>query len=194
MLAASVDARSKLASARALHLSAQALELAQGSRERAAALEARGYAAYDLADGDEAWRCFGAAADAREDEGVESANDRAALAMACARACETPTRWPGSMRFAPEDDAVRSYLERGLRAAGAEDSEAKVRLLTAKAFSPWGFRSTHGVVVAMPVDEAREAGEQAAGMAKRLGRVDLESGALDALASSYIVDTDVLAQ
>src|SRR5207237_2865549 len=66
--------------------------------------------------------------------------------------------------------------------------------LTAKAFSPWGFRSTHGVVVAMPVDEAREAGEQAAGMAKRLGRVDLESGALDALASSYIVDTDVLAQ
>ncbi|HKR99342.1 MAG TPA: hypothetical protein VJU79_07490, partial [Candidatus Dormibacteraeota bacterium] len=185
-LAASYDARSKMASARAHHLGSQSLDMATSAWQRAAAYDAMGAAAIDMADGDEAFRCYRAAADSYGEAGADTVEASMALAMACAHVCEPPTRWPGSMRFAASENDVRPYLERGLAAAGKGDSEARVMLLTAKGFWPWSFVNQPGIV---GMDEARVAAEEAAQMAHRLDRVDLESAALDALSASYIGET-----
>src|SRR5439155_6848456 len=117
LLAASADARSKLASRKAHQLGEHALEVAASDVERSLTLAAMGNAAQDQYEGDEAWRCYREAADARHAAGTERTEDRLELAMLCARTCEIPTRWPGSMRVVPEKEEVRGYLDLGLRTA-----------------------------------------------------------------------------
>ena len=58
------------------------------------------------------------------------------IAMLCARAVESPTRWPASMCPPPGLEDVRRYVEIGLEHADAE-GEARVRLLIAR--SMWIF-------------------------------------------------------
>jgi class 3 adenylate cyclase/tetratricopeptide (TPR) repeat protein len=175
LLAASRDARRKLASTKAHGLAGHALEFALDDAERSVALGAMGNASLDQYDGDEAWRCFREGADVREAAGVETGGERLELAMLCARAVDIPTRWPGSMRTPPDEHEVRHYLELGLRVAAPRDSEPRCRLLMAHAFWPWAFVGSDAEETARSL----VAGNEAADMALRIGRVDLASGALD---------------
>jgi hypothetical protein len=183
LLAASADARSKLASRKAQRLGEHALEFARNEVERSLALAAMGYAAQDQYEGDDAWRCFREAADARLAAGAESADDRLALAMLCAKASEIPTRWPGSMRTVPDQQVVRDYVDLGFRMIPAGDNVPRTRLLTALAFWPWTFLEA-------TTDEGRqsalEAGNEAAEIALRLERPDLASGALDGVGATLM--------
>jgi len=176
LLEASRDARSKLVSEKAHRLAEQALSLAADDLERSQALEAAALAYLDQYEGDLAWRYFREAADARL---AGAPNDARGIAYLCARACETPTRWPGSMRRVPSEQEVARYLELGLAYAPAGDSEERVRLLIAKAFWSWAFpdRSWSEKEYA----EEGRVGEEAAAMALRMGRANLASAALDAV-------------
>ncbi|HMC37487.1 MAG TPA: AAA family ATPase, partial [Actinomycetota bacterium] len=185
LVSASTDARSKLASTKAISLAEQALAIARGDLERARALEAVGQAAQDQYDGDAAWRSFGQAADARAKVTGDDEETRLALAMTCARACEEPTRWPGSMRTVPDEVETRRFLELGLRVVPEGDNEPRVRLMMAQAFLPWAYpKPDHS-------DEdfaaAQELGEQGAEVALRIGRHNLASGCLDAVSATMMV-------
>jgi class 3 adenylate cyclase len=184
LVSASADARSKLASAKAIALGEQALAIARGDLERARALEALGQAAQDQYDGDAAWRFFSQAAEARANEAGDDEEARLALAMSCARACEEPTRWPGSMRTVPDEAETRRFLELGLRVVPEDDNEPRVRLMMAQAFLPWAYpKPDHS-------DEdfgaAQGLGEQAAEMALRINRHNLASGCLDAVSATMM--------
>jgi class 3 adenylate cyclase/tetratricopeptide (TPR) repeat protein len=183
LLAASSDARSKLASSKAHRLGEHALELAADAAERARALAAMGNAAQDQYDGDEAWHCYREAAEARLSAGTETVEDRLELAMLCARASEVPMRWPGSMRSPPDQTEVRRYLDLGLSIVPPNDNEPRVRLFSARAFWPWAFPAS---VNEEEVRAAVNAGNDAAGIALRLSRPDLASGALDGVSSVFM--------
>ena len=85
------------------------------------------------------------------------------------------------MRDLPRRDEVERYLEIGLAHAGTDDSAELVQLLIASAFGPFAFFEQEADAVA--IDAARNAGEQAAAMALRLGIPTLASGALDAVSA-----------
>jgi class 3 adenylate cyclase/tetratricopeptide (TPR) repeat protein len=185
LIKASRDARSKLASEKATALGEQALAIAKENVERALALEAIGNAALDQYSGDEAWRCFSQAAEARAKGTGDDEETRLALAMTCARACEVPTRWPGAMRTVPEEADTRRFLELGLRVVPEGDNEPRVRLMMAQAFMPWAYpKPDH-------VDEdfaaAQGLGEHGAKMALRIDRPNLASGCLDAVSATMMV-------
>jgi tetratricopeptide (TPR) repeat protein len=186
LLVASADARSKLASQRAHGLGEQALEIATTNVERARAFEAMGQAAQDQYEGDEAWRCYRQAADARADEGATTDEERVQLAMTCARACEVPTRWPGSMRQVPDQSEVRRYLDLGLSLVPQSDNEPRARLLSSRAFWPWAYHET--AVDPEGRASARAAGGEAADIAVRIGRNDLASGALDGVGAILMAE------
>src|SRR5437588_7565523 len=185
LLAASADARSKLASGKAHQLGGHALEIAADDAERARGLAAMGNAAQDQYEGDEAYRCFRDAADALHAAGTERTEDRLELAMLCAKACEVPTRWPGSMRVVPDRREVRRYLDLGLRPAPSDDNEPRARLLSASAFWPWTFGEGS---TEQGRRSALDAGNEAAQMALRIGRADLASGALDGVGAILMTE------
>jgi class 3 adenylate cyclase len=180
LLAASEDARSKMALSKAQTLAEQAIGLAHSPRERALAGEGAGMSYMLDYQGTEAWRYLSGAADAAQDLDPP---DPALMARIASRAVEVPTRWPGSMRTRPREEETRRWLEEGLRAAAEGDSEARVRLLMAQSAWPFGFPDEFRG----PLDDAIRAGEEAAEMARRLGRPDLESAALDGIDASYMV-------
>ena len=95
LVRASRDARRRLGAPKAQRLAEQAIELAGTDAERIDALEALGETAFTAYLGDLGWRsfrkppcCWLASSDA----------DGERVAYLAARACETPQRWPGSMR------------------------------------------------------------------------------------------------
>jgi class 3 adenylate cyclase/tetratricopeptide (TPR) repeat protein len=180
LLLASGEARSKLALGKARQLAEQGVSVAGSELERALAFEALGEACVADFRGDDAWRSFRAAADARLGG---TPDDRRAIAYICARAVEVPTRWPGVMRDLPTPDEVRPYLATGLEHAGPGDSPERVRLLTARSMLPFAF--FYQGVTDEELESARLAGEEAADMALRLDQPDLASGALDGLQSVY---------
>ena len=98
-----------------------------------------------------------------------------------ALACERAVRWPGTMVDpAPEAD-VRALRDRGLQLVPDGDLPERAQLLSIKAGWPFAYPED--------VDEDdlapyREAGLQAADIARRLGDVDLESGVLDQAAAT----------
>jgi class 3 adenylate cyclase len=181
LMAAGDDARHRFAIDRSLRLLDRALTLADGPRERAAALEARGHAALSDYRGDLAWTSFREAAELRLHATPE---DHDAIAYACARAIECPIRWPGSMTAWPSADEVGHLLDEGLRHAGTEPSEPLVRLTMAKAFYPFGILSP-APMTDVSHEDAIDAGLRAADMALAIGRPDLASAALDGTTSSY---------
>jgi hypothetical protein len=78
-------------------------------------------------------------------------------------------------------DEGERYLQIGLAAAGPGDSEDRARLLVARSFEPSAFREVH--LDEEDLERARRTGEEAAAIAERLGRVDLQSAALDGIAT-----------
>jgi class 3 adenylate cyclase/tetratricopeptide (TPR) repeat protein len=175
LMAAAEDARRKLASERAYRLGESALSIAADDVDRARAYAVMGQASMDRYEGDAAWENLRKAADAAARAGVEGS----LIAYLCARAVETPTRWPGSMRGRVPEEQVRPYLDMGMAALPDGDSEARVRLLTVQSFWPWGFPDEHSGEAEL--DAAQRSGEEAAAMAIRIDRPDLASGALDSV-------------
>ncbi|MGH9167043.1 MAG: ATP-binding protein [Acidimicrobiia bacterium] len=179
-LQAAEDARSKMALDKATGLAERALSLAGNPLERASALEALGWAGQLDYRGDLGWRYLREAVDELLTGAPEEHRDIARLAAA---AVEVPTRWPGSMRSIPPEEEVARYVEVGLSQVEEGDSEVRLRLLMARSMWPWAF----GFTDQADLDRAEEVGEEAVAMARRLGRADLESAALDAGGSAYMV-------
>jgi class 3 adenylate cyclase len=175
LLDAADDAADRYALAKARRLGEEALALAADDVERAEAHEAIGKALWlGHGTGTEAWTQFVHAADihlSRPDP------DPFAIARTCARAVEIPSRWPATMRTLPDPADVRRYLDAGLAHLPDGDSPERVALLVAVAMWPTSFEK--GLSSEIELEQAREAGEDAAAMAMRLGRPDLASAALD---------------
>jgi class 3 adenylate cyclase len=182
LLAASEDARSKMALSKAQKLADKAIGLARSRRERALAGEAAGLAFLLDYQGSSAWRHL---SEATESALLVEPPDVDLVARIASRAVEVPTRWPGSMWERPDEPSVRRLLDEGLRAAPDGDSEVKVRLLTAVSMWPFGFPDEAGT----EADRERglRAGLEAAEMARRLNRPELESAARDGTESYYMV-------
>jgi tetratricopeptide (TPR) repeat protein len=100
------------------------------------------------------------------------------LARLCALALEIVRRAPGTMRHRISPDEEQHYLDIGLAAAGPGDSEERTRLLTVSSFR-------HASESEDDLQLAINTGEEAAAMAQRLGRFDLESAALDGITSAH---------
>jgi len=181
LLRASLDARSKMAVSKARRLAGEAAAVASTPEERASALEALGLINLTDYQGDMAYRAF---RDAAELRAAKVPEDRLALARVCSRALESPTRWPGSMRNKVTQEEAERYLSLGFDANPPEDSEERVRLLTAQGFWSFAFpdaRNEGGY------RKATQAAQQALAMAARMGRVDLELAALDSLGSVTMI-------
>ena len=178
---ASIDARCRFVLARAQRRAEQALDLAVGDVERCESLTALGEAYGADSRGDSAWKYLREAA-LVADASPDISDQHAAALMGLA--CERPVRWPGTMReVAPEDD-VRALRDRGLELAPAGDSRERARLLSIKAGWPFAYPDS---VEPGQIGTYRDAGFEAADIARRLGDVDLESAMLDqaAAADSY---------
>ena len=173
-LLASRDARSKHALDRAAELADQALSLAELPIEAAQAYESLGCTFLAGYRGDRAWDSFRAGADVLEE--AEPA-DPAYVARLCALAAEIPTRWPGSMRSQVAVEDVERYLERGMRSLPRATAANAHICSWAMLFLPWGTVKTKSQ------EAAERAGREAAAIARRLGDVDLESAAMDAITS-----------
>jgi class 3 adenylate cyclase len=169
-----------LALDKAEHLAEDALSVALDQVERSRAMYAIGEACFFDYRGDEAWRWLRDAIDARV------AGDGADLEIAslCARALEVITRGRGAMRSLLSSEEAAPYLATGLAHVGPGDSEELARLLTVKSFWSKSFRESGSTLAEL--QECREAGQEAAAMALRLGRPDLASAALDGVGSFYV--------
>ena len=178
-LLAANEAGSKLALEPAERFAKTALSLASGPLERSDALETLGMTYFHDYEGDMAWRYLKEAIDVltEEPEGSDEAGPRN-LARLCAMALEVVRRAPGTMRHRISPDEDEYYLGIGLAAAGAGDSEERARLLTARSFASDAASEDDR-------ERAISTGEEAAAMAQRLGRVDLESAALDGITSTH---------
>jgi tetratricopeptide (TPR) repeat protein len=160
------------------------LSFADGARERALALETLGTTCFRNYEGDRAWRCFREAIDLlAELPGEPDGSASSPLARVCAVALGMVTRAPGTMRQRVSRAEGLRYLEIGLAAAGTGDGEERARLLIAGSFAPDSLRE--GPADDGELERAVGTGEEAAAMAERLGRIDLESAALDGIASAY---------
>src|SRR6266508_1256459 len=161
---------------RAERFGEEALHLARDDHERSIALEALGDAFLTDYVGDLAWKYYRESAHARA--AVAEVSNDLKVAYLCARACEVPTRWPGSMRRIPDSADVEPLLALGMSHLPEGDSEERVRLQSIRASWPFAFPDPP-----MNEEEALDCerlGLEAADMALRLGMYDLASGALDA--------------
>ena len=182
-LLAANEAGSKLALEQAERYAESALSVATGPSERSRALEMLGMTYFHDYEGDRAWRSFKEAIDLLTDDAAGSGGeDPPRIARLCAVALEMVTRAPGIMRERVSRDEGGRYLEIGLTAAGPDDSEERARLLVARSFAPGSFREPPDDV---ELERAIATGEEAAAMAERLGRVDLESAALDGITAAH---------
>jgi class 3 adenylate cyclase len=184
LLMASAETVAKLVIAKSQQLAELALSLARAPLERSRALVALGLAHKTGYEGDRAWAFL------REgvDELIAGApDDHAAIVALCALALDVPTRWPGSMRTLPSESEAARYLHLGMEHAESlppGDSEELARLLTIKAFWPYGFPGA--VDSDEELEAAQKEGERAAAIGRRLGRPDLESAGLDGASASVI--------
>ena len=184
-LEASEVARRRFALEAALRLANRAADLAVSPLERATTLEQRGLVARNDYQGDLSWESFREAVEIRL---RDLPQDGHAIASSCAQAVENPMRWPGSMFHPPGEEEVRRYIDLGLERA-SEKSEDRIRLLTAAAFTPFGFAPLRGTT-REEVDACRELGLQAADAALEIGRPDLASAALDGAGAALVTIGD----
>jgi class 3 adenylate cyclase/tetratricopeptide (TPR) repeat protein len=183
MLAAD-EARGKLALQQAERFADEALSIAAGPIERSDALAALGMTSFHDYQGDLAWERLKEAIDLRVDLQDGSDDGRSpTVAGLCATALEVVTRARGTMRHRVSREEGEHYLEVGLIAAGPGDSEERVRLLVARSFAPFAYSGSEPQGGEMEI--ALRTGEEAAAMAERLGRVDLQSAALDGITSAH---------
>jgi class 3 adenylate cyclase len=182
LLDVSREARSRFATRKAIASAERALGLAAEPPERIEAHEAVGLAARNDYRGDLSWRHLRAAIDLRLEH---TPQDRRAIAWTCAMALENPLRWPGSMQDLPDPEEVRRYLDIGFAHIDDAAGEESIRLLTLRAFEPFGF----GHRIRIGAEDragAYDSGIRAADLSQRLGRLDLESAALDGAGSAII--------
>ena len=180
LMQASEDARRRSAVDKAAALADRAQAVARDPIERALALEQTGMVALNDYRGDLAYSSFRDAAELRAEHAPE---DRMAIARVCARAVETPMRWPGSMMRVPSEEDVRRCLELGFANVGDRDSEEHVRLLFAAGFVPFAF-GTRRAIDDEEAERAAADGQRAADMAMRIGRPDLASASLDGVGAT----------
>lgn len=152
------------------------LELARGPIERARGMEANARLLLWQDDGDAAWRSAREAIDLRVGA-TEHPADRKAIARLCGLLLSMPTRWPGLMRELPTREEAQPYRDLGFSMLDPGDSEERLGMLMVLAAWGWGFGESDS-------DPARSAEYAAAGgeaiaLARRLGRPDLISAALD---------------
>jgi class 3 adenylate cyclase len=182
LLAAAEEARLRFAVRKATVMVDRALALSVDPIERADALDVKGSIALNDYQGDLAWTTWREAVQLRI---ANAPSERRAIARACARAVESPLRWPGSMKQIPEEDEVRRYLELGFDHLDDEESEEGVWLLASRAFEPFAFAGKR-TVLAEEYERSLADGERAADIALRLGRPDLASSALDGASSAAV--------
>jgi class 3 adenylate cyclase/tetratricopeptide (TPR) repeat protein len=182
LVAASGESRSKQVLKKSERYGEEALRLAGDERERSRALEALGDAFLTDYIGDLAWKYYREAAHARA-AAAEGSHDLK-VAYLCARACEVPTRWPGSMRRIPGPAEVEPLLALGMSHLPEGDSEERVRLQSIQ--SGWPFAFPDRPMSEEQALDCERIGLEAAEMAIRLGMYDLASGALDASAGFAI--------
>jgi class 3 adenylate cyclase/tetratricopeptide (TPR) repeat protein len=182
LLRASTDARRRLVVRKAQRLAEQALDLAIDDEERVDALERLADAHFDAYEGDLAWRYFAEAArllaTSRPDQGER-------VGFLCARACEIPQRWPGSIRGTPPAEAeAQALYALGISLLPPGDTEARIRLLSVRAGWPFGY-PTSAQLSGEDLATFEAAGTEAAEVALRMGNVNLASGALDAANAAW---------
>ena len=182
LLEVAAEARSRFANAKAIKTAARATELATSPAERIAVLEETGLIALNAYQGDLAWSSLKEAVDLRLEH---ASRERRAIAKSCARAAEVPLRWPGSMKIAADVAEVRRYLDIGFDHLDDERSEEAIRLLSLRSFEPFGFGWRIPIEDA-EIERALDAGLRAADLARAIGRLDLESAALDGAASATL--------
>jgi class 3 adenylate cyclase len=160
---------------RAMERVTTGLELASGPVEQSRGLEALSRLALWRDDGDEAWRAAREAVDLRM--AAPGPVDRRAVARLCGHLLSMPTRWPGLLRTLPTREEAAPYLELGLSMLDPGDSEERMGLLLAKAAWGWGFAEADRDPERN--EEYRATAEEAIELARRMGRPDLLSAALD---------------
>jgi class 3 adenylate cyclase len=176
---ASERAAARAASEETVAHARHALALAVDGAERAHALETLAGALLVSGGADEAWDVL------REEVAVrETLGDPRALAAACVRAVEVPTRWMGAFHaLIPEDETERIFqLGRG---AAEESSPEHARLLAARSYWLWCFYRERD-----PPPELAEAvvaaGREASELARAQDDAALESAALDGLQMAFV--------
>ncbi|MDH3249876.1 MAG: AAA family ATPase [Acidimicrobiia bacterium] len=163
-----------------------AVENAADDEQRVSALECLGNAHFYSYEGDQAWSVLTRAADLAAETGVRRLSDVATLYI---RALASTVRWAGGVRHPPIPQELRARISRAGELLGPGDSVERVQLLTVVGF--WPFATVgHPDTDLITEVEARTAALEAADMARRLGRVDLESAALDGLGSTHIFRGD----
>jgi class 3 adenylate cyclase len=184
-LQASRSARFRMALDTARRFANEAGDLAADDRELARVLEELGEAHFFAYSGDAAWEHLHRAIDLLVSAGDTDPDEVARL---CARALETPCRWPGTMDSRPAETDVARYMELGLEHAGPDDGVHRARLLLLQAFWQHAYPRPpeRADEAAYPPEASLRAGEEAAAMAARLGRPDLESAACDGIAAVHI--------
>jgi hypothetical protein len=97
------------------------------------------------------------------------------------RACDMPTRWPGSMRTVPSEEEVRTCLDLGMAYLPEGPSQERIKLLIVRA--TWSFAYPERGFNDEELDELERAGLDAYETAMQLGLPNLASAALDATQS-----------
>ena len=175
---ASVDSQRRQVVKKAQRLADDALGFASGPLERSLGLAALGHACYVGGEGDPAWHAFREAAELRAN-GV--APPDAVVADLAGRACDMPTRWPGSMRSVPSEEEVRTCLDLGIAYLPEGASEERIKLLVVRA--TWAFAYPERGFTDEEFAELERAGLDAYETAMQLGLPNLASAALDAVQS-----------
>ena len=170
----------------AKRLAQLAVENACDDEQKVSALECLGNAHFYSYEGDEAWRVLTRAADLAAETGVRRLSDVATLYI---RALASTVRWAGGVRHPPIPRELRDRISTAGEMLQPGDSVERVQLLTVVGF--WPFATVgHPDTELITEVEARTAALEAADMARRLDRVDLESAALDGLGSTHIFRGD----
>jgi hypothetical protein len=178
LVEASIDSQRRQVVKKAQRLADDALAFASGPLERSLGLAALGHACYVGGEGDPAWYAFREAAELRASAIV--APD-AIVADLAGRACDMPTRWPGSMRTAPSEEEVRTCLDLGLAYLPEGAIEERVKLQMVRA--TWAFAYPERGFTDEELGELERAGLDAYETAMQLGLPNLASAALDATQS-----------
>jgi hypothetical protein len=89
------------------------------------------------------------------------------------------------MKIAAEVAEVRRYVDIGFDNLDDESAEEGIRLLSLRSFEPFGFGWRMRIEQA-EIERALSAGLRAADLAREIGRLDLESAALDGASSAVL--------
>jgi len=182
LLAASDNARLRVALGQAKYFAREAGRLSETADDRSRAAEALGEAFFYGYEGDKAWRALREAIEYRLGD-VPGKDPE--IARLCARALQLAIRWPGAMQSTPDEIDVVGYLHLGMDHAPPGSEEA-VRLLTVQGLWQHAYPHPGDDDVMIQPQESLRSAEQAVRAAAAMHRPDLESAALDAVTGCYI--------